>query len=168
MTTLELTQATTMAIDQAIMLIISENKIDEAIIKLNEAKVCTETMEKMINPSSGNTIPSNSFRKAVCETFRVPEYMLFTKTRCREICNARQVYIYVLMQTYVNGRRRPGCARMKIHTGWDHATCLHACSVVKNYSDTERKFREKVISLRMRLRSGVIAYPDVFEYVGWR
>lgn len=168
MTTLELTQATAMAIDKAISLIISENKIDEAIAKLNEAKICTETMEKMINPPAPVIIIGTSFRKSVCEAFHIPEELLFTKTRKREICNARQIYMYVLMNTYIKGHVIPGPSRMKRHTGWDHAACLYACKAVKNYMKTERDFREKVIELRVKLRNGTIAYPDINQYVGWK
>jgi len=168
MTTLELTQATAMVIDQAISLIISENKIDEAIVKLNEAKICTEALEKMINPPLPAVIPAKPFKKEICKKFDVSEDLLFTKTRRREICNARQVYMYVLMNTYIKGHVTPGPSRMKSHTGWDHATCIYACKVVRNYMDTERLFRDKVIELQVNLRNGVIAYPEIHKYVGWK
>ena len=69
MTTLTLVQNAGIAIDQAITLIISENRIDEAVEKLNEAKVCTMKMEQMINPPEPEPKPEEkrTLRKEVCD-----------------------------------------------------------------------------------------------------
>lgn len=170
MTTLELTQATAMAIDQAISLIISENKIDEAIMKLNEAKICTDTMEKMINPPAvREPIAETTLLKAISNMFDVPENEIFTKSRKRERCSARQAYVYVLMKTLVKGKGGiPGSSKMYRHMGWDHSTNLYTCKVVQNYMDTEVSFREKIFELQNGLVSGKIEYPNLNQYIGWK
>lgn len=163
MTTLTLVQNAGIAIDQAISLIISENKIDEALEKLNEAKVCTMKMEQMINPP----VPSNgaSLRREVCNAFGIPEERLFDHCRKREIVNARQVYVYLLRKTKlqkedpVQKAKRDSEVAMAAHIGFDHATVYHCENKVQDYCDTEPFIRDLISRLTNDIISGKLEMP---------
>lgn len=168
MTTLTLVQNAGIAIDQAITLIISENRIDEAVEKLNEAKVCTMKMEQMINPPEPEPKPEEkrTLRKEVCDAFGIPEENLFIKSRKREICNARQVYVYLIYTTkrqkdekLEQYKKRTSPSAIGKHTGFDHATIYHCERVVQNYYDTESNIRKLIDRLTNELIEGKLDMP---------
>jgi len=163
MTTLTLVQNAGIAIDQAISLIISENKIDEVLEKLNEAKVCTMKMEQMINPP----VPPKgaSLRREICNAFGIPEENIFKHSRKREIISARQVYVYVIRNTRlkdedpVQKAKRDSEVVLGAHIGFDHATIYHCEKAVQNYCDTEPFFRDLISRLTNDIISGKLEMP---------
>jgi len=169
MTTLTLVQNAGIAIDQAITLIISENRIDEAVEKLNEAKVCTMKIEQMINPPEPEPKPEEkrTLRKEVCDAFGIPEENLFIKSRKREIVNARQVYTYLVYTTPIKNedpvqhakRTSPVC--LGKHIGKDHATVYHYENKVPDYYDTEVNIRTLVDRLRGELIDRKLDMPQL-------
>jgi len=162
MTTLELTQATARALDQAINLIISENKIDEALQRLNEARICTEQMEKMINPPKmKRPEPTTTLRKEICNAFGINESDIFKKTRKREIVNARQVFVFCISEFEIYGKKNAGCSKVKRLIGWDHSTHLHSVKVVSGYYDTEPMYKALLPRLKEGLANGSIAVDEL-------
>jgi len=165
MTTLTLVQNAGIAIDRAIDLIISKNRINEALEKLNEAKVCTTQMEQMINPP---VLPRYStLRKEICNAFGIPEENLFLKRRMHEIVNARQVYVYLIRKTRLKkedpvqwGKRKSPSAVGK-HIGFDHATVYHCENKAQDYYDTESNIKTLVDRLMNELVDGKLDMPKL-------
>ena len=73
----------------------------------------------------------------LCTHFKITESQLFSKSRRRNICDARSMYIYWL---------RTNVRKTFIDIGaifnYDHTTIMHACTKIRNLMDTEREFHK--------------------------
>ena len=165
MTTLTLVQNAGIAIDQAIGLIISENKIDEALNKLNEAKVFTIEMEQMINPPKLKRY--STLKKEVCDAFGVPQESLFTHSRKREVVSARQVYVYLIRKTKlpkedpIQKANRDSENKVGRHITFDHATVYHCENKAQDYYDTEPFYKALIDRLQKELIEGKLDMPEI-------
>ena len=95
-----------------------------------------------------NVISVEKIRDMVCDYFAVPLDAVMSKTRKREIATARQVAMYLSKQYTKSSLSVIG----KLIGGRDHATVLHACSVVNDLMDTDKNFRMSVKELEQRLK----------------
>lgn len=108
-----------------------------------------------------------TLRYEVCKAFSIPEEVLFLKCRKREICNARQAYVYLIMTTdlekadKVQAKRRKSPSALAKHIGQDHATVLHSLKVVSNYKDTEVFFSDLIDRLNKGLKDGTVEMPEI-------
>jgi chromosomal replication initiation ATPase DnaA len=115
-----------------------------------------------------------TLKTALCKEFDIPEDQLFVKTRKREICNARQAYIYLIMTTVLEESRMVNGVPQKVrlpmglrnspsvvgrHVGLDHASTYHCIRIVQNFIDTEKSFRQKIERLREGLTKFHILMP---------
>ena len=75
-----------------------------------------------------NVISVEKIRDMVCDYFALPLDAVMSKTRKREIATARQVAMYLSKQYTKSSLSVIG----KLIGGRDHATVLHACSVVND------------------------------------
>ena len=83
----------------------------------------------------------NAIVKTVCEYFNITRDMLLSKSRKRQIVQARQIAMYECRNLVQN------CSLSTIGAelgGKDHATVLHACSQVQDLMTTDRLFRQWV------------------------
>ena len=77
----------------------------------------------------------------VCEYFNITRETLVSKSRKRQIVQARQIAMYECRSLI------PNCSLSTIGTelgGKDHATVLHACTTVQDLMSTDRLFRQWV------------------------
>ena len=95
-----------------------------------------------------NVISVEKIRDLVCDYFALPLDAVMSKTRKREIATARQVAMYLSKQYTKSSLSVIG----KLIGGRDHATVLHACSVVNDLMDTDKNFRMSVKELEQRLK----------------
>ena len=82
-------------------------------------------------------ISVNRIQSAVCNYFNITTDQFLSKTRKREIVQARQIAMYL-------SRSLTKTSLSSIGTqlgGKDHATVLHACNTVGDLMDTDRSFR---------------------------
>lgn len=124
-----------------------------------------------------------TLKAEICKAFNIPEEVIFTRTRKREIVNARQVYIFLMMTTNIkdkvvcfdilhvkgiryrrpiknmDNRDRPGY--MSRHTKLDHSTMYHSCQITQNYYETEPFYQNLIDRLRNDLFAGIIFMPNV-------
>jgi hypothetical protein len=75
----------------------------------------------------------------VSEVFEINKKKMYTRTRKREVVNARQVAMW-FQEKYTN----QSLSAIAMPYGRDHATVLHAKKAVNNFIETEPSFREKV------------------------
>ena len=86
-------------------------------------------------------------QKVVCDYFDLPIELLKSKTRKREIVQARQIAMY-----FAKKMTKSSLASIGAHCGGkDHATVLHACKTVDNLSSTDKQFRKYVEDLTKKL-----------------
>ena len=110
---------------------------------LNKKEITIELAREMIDKlvkNSYHEISINYIQKVVCEYYNIPLDMIQSKTRKREIVQARQIAMYFSKSLTKSSLATIGA---KIG-GKDHATVLHACKTVNNLMDTDKRFRKKM------------------------
>ncbi len=117
---------------------------------LNKKRITVDLAKQMIDKFVKNTtreISIDYIQKVVCDYFDMPIELLKSKTRKREIVQARQLAMYFSKQLTKNSLASIGaqCGNK------DHATVLHACRTVNNLSETDKRFRTYVDDLRKKL-----------------
>jgi chromosomal replication initiator protein len=117
---------------------------------LNKKKITIELARQMIDKFVKNTtreISIDYIQKVVCDYFDMPIDLIKSKTRKREIVQARQLTMYFAKQLTKNSLATIGaqCGNK------DHATVLHACRTVNNLAETDKRFRTYVDDLRKKL-----------------
>lgn len=89
--------------------------------------------------------------RIVCKYFDVDVEKAKSKSRKRELVEARQVYCYIC-KLYTK-------ASLKTIAGYiggrDHTTAIHSIQEVKNHISTERHFKQSIIELEALVESKI-------------
>ena len=117
---------------------------------LNKKAITLELAKQMVDKFVKNTAREVSIeyiQKVVCDYFDLPIEMLKSKTRKREVVQARQISMF-----FSKKMTKSSLANIGAHCGGkDHATVLHACRTVNNLMDTDKKFKAQVVDLQKRI-----------------
>jgi chromosomal replication initiator protein len=117
---------------------------------LNKKAITLELAKQMIDKFVKNTareVSIDYIQKVVCDYFDLPIEMLKSKTRKREVVQARQISMY-----FSKKMTKSSLASIGAHCGGkDHATVLHACRTVMNLSETDKQFRAYLEDLEKKL-----------------
>ena len=79
----------------------------------------------------------------VCQHFGVPQQQVFSKSRKRELVQARQICMY-LAQKYT---KMPASRIGQLIGGRDHSTVLHSCSTVESRLKVDKAFECEISSI---------------------
>ncbi|MGV6862559.1 MAG: chromosomal replication initiator protein DnaA [Putridiphycobacter sp.] len=117
---------------------------------LNKKKITLELAKKMIDKYvkvSAREVSMDYIHKIVCDYFNLPIELLKSKTRKREVVQARQIAMFFAkkMTKWSLASIGEQCG------GKDHATVLHACRTVNNLSETDKQFRGYLEDLEKKL-----------------
>jgi chromosomal replication initiator protein len=83
----------------------------------------------------------------VCDYFDLEIEILKSKTRKREVVQARQIAMF-----FSKKLTKSSLANIGAHCGGkDHATVLHACRTVNNLSETDKQFKTYLTDLEKKL-----------------
>ena len=117
---------------------------------LNKKAITLELAKQMIDKFVKNTsreISIDYIQKVVCDYFQLPMEILKSKTRKREVVQARQISMY-----FSKKMTKSSLASIGAHCGGkDHATVLHACRTVSNLSETDKQFKVYLEDLEKKL-----------------
>ena len=117
---------------------------------LNRKAITLDLAKHMIDKFVKNTareVSIDYIQKVVCDYFDLPIELLKSKTRKREIVQARQISMY-----FAKKMTKSSLANIGLHCGGkDHATVLHACRTVNNLSETDKHFRKYLEDLEKKL-----------------
>lgn len=117
---------------------------------LNKKAVTIELAKKMIDTFVKNTareVSMDYIHKIVCDYFNLPIELLKSKTRKREVVQARQIAMY-----FAKKMTKWSLASIGAQCGGkDHATVLHACRTVNNLAETDKQFRGYLEDLEKKL-----------------
>lgn len=117
---------------------------------LNKREITLDLTAKLINKlvkNSRRELSIEYISKVVCDYFNMPVESLQTKTRKREIVQARQITMY-----FSKSLTKYSLASIGAQIGnKDHATVLHACKTVNNLKDTDKNFRQYVEDIEKKL-----------------
>ncbi len=117
---------------------------------LAHKEITVELAEKITEKIVGeqqNEVTIDKVQKIVCDYFNITRDELLSKTRKRQIVQARQIAMY-MSRTLIN------CSLSTIGAeigGKDHATVLHACTTVTDLMSTDKTFKQYVTDIEKLL-----------------
>lgn len=117
---------------------------------LNKKSITLDLAKQMIDKFVKNTVREVSIdyiQKVVCDYFNLPIELIKSKTRKREVVQARQIAMY-----FAKSMTKSSLATIGMHCGGkDHATVLHACRTVNNLIETDKRFRAYIDELEKKI-----------------
>tara|TARA_R110001592_G_scaffold130586_2_gene343853 strand:- start:1374 stop:2807 length:1434 start_codon:yes stop_codon:yes gene_type:complete len=117
---------------------------------LNKKAITIDLARQMVDKFVKNTareVSIDYIQKVVCDYFDMGIDTLKSKTRKREVVQARQIAMYFSKQM-----TKSSLATIGMHCGGkDHATVLHACKTVNNLMDTDKRFRGYIEDLKKKI-----------------
>jgi len=117
---------------------------------LNKKNINIELARQMIDKFVKNTareVSIDYIQKVVCDYFDLPIELLKSKTRKREIVQARQIAMF-----FAKKMTKSSLASIGAQCGGkDHATVLHACRTVSDLSETDKQFKRYLEELEKKL-----------------
>jgi chromosomal replication initiator protein len=131
-------------LEGALVSILAQATLNRKEITLELAK---QIIDKLVK-STRREISIDYIQKVVCDYFNMPVDMLKSKTRKREIVQARQIAMYFAKNLTKNSLATIG----SVIGGKDHATVLHACKTVNNLIDTDKRFRLYIDEIEKKLK----------------
>ncbi len=118
---------------------------------LNKKSINLELAKQMIDKFVKNTtreISIDYIQKVVCDYFGITVDLMNSKTRKREIVQARQMAMFFSKKLTKNSLANIGIAC----GNKDHATVLHACRTVNNLLETDKQFKIHVDEIDKKLK----------------
>ncbi len=117
---------------------------------LNKKAITIDLAKQMIDKFVKNTtreVSIDYIQKVVCDYFDLPIEILKSKTRKREIVQARQISMY-----FAKNLTKSSLANIGANCGGkDHATVLHAFKTVNNLIETDKRFKGYITDLEKRI-----------------
>lgn len=117
---------------------------------LNKKAITLELAKQMIDKFVKNTtreVSIDFIQKIVSDYFTLPLELLKSKTRKREVVQARQIAMY-----FAKSLTKSSLASIGMQCGGkDHATVLHACRTVNNLIETDKKFRVYIDEIEKKI-----------------
>lgn len=118
---------------------------------LNRKAITVDLAVEMINKivkQNKHELTIDYIQKIVCDYFNMPVDSLQSKTRKREVVQARQIAMF-----FSKTLTKSSLASIGSQIGRkDHATVLHACKTVSNLLDTDKQFKIDVEEIEKRLK----------------
>ena len=130
-------------LEGALISIVAQSSLNKKPITLELAK---QMIDKFVK-NNAHEVSIDYIQKVVCDYFNLPIELIKSKTRKREVVQARQIAMY-----FAKSMTKSSLSVIGMHCGGkDHATVLHACRTVNNLIDTDKKFRASVQELQKKI-----------------
>ena len=131
-------------LEGALISLLAQSTLNKKEITLDLAK---QVIDKLVK-NSKKEISVDYIQKVVCDYFNITPDQLHSRTRKREIVQARQVAMY-----FSKSLTKSSLASIGSQIGGkDHATVLHACKTVNNLIDTDKQFKQTIDNLEKKLK----------------
>lgn len=114
----------------------------------NSVELAARLTGKIIGESQ-NDLTIQKIQQAVCEYFNITVEDIGSKSRKRQIVQARQIAMYLCRSLLTSFSLASIGAEIG---GKDHATVLHSCNIVTDLMATDRTFKKYVTDLEQMLR----------------
>lgn len=117
---------------------------------INNKEIDMELTERVVGMSikiEKKEITVERIQEIVCNYFSLDQSLIYTKSRKREIVQARQITMYLSKKYTDFSLSRIGDLVGKK----DHATVLHACKTVKDLIEIDQSFRSDVEDIEEKL-----------------
>lgn len=127
----------------ALITLLAQSSFNKKPINLELAKAMIDKFVK----NTAREVSIDYIQKVVCDYFDLPIELLKSKTRKRDVVQARQLAMY-----FSKSMTKSSLAKIGMHCGGkDHATVLHACRTVNNLIDTDKQFKTYVTDLQKKI-----------------
>lgn len=131
-------------LEGALISIMAQSSLNKKAINLDLAR---QMIDKFVK-STSREISIDYIQKVVCDYFNLPIDIINSKTRKREIVQARQLAMF-----FSKKHTKSSLATIGMYCGnKDHATVLHACRTVNNLVETDKQFRTYVEELEKKIK----------------
>jgi len=131
-------------LEGALISLLAQSTLNKKAITLDLA---VEMINKIVKHSK-HEITIDYIQKIVCDYFNMPVDSLQSKTRKREVVQARQIAMF-----FSKTLTKSSLTSIGTQIGQkDHATVLHACKTVNNLIDTDKQFKTDVEEIEKRLK----------------
>jgi chromosomal replication initiator protein len=131
-------------LEGALISILAQSTLNRKEITLELAK---QMIDKLVK-NSRREISIDYIQKVVCNYFNMSVEKLNSKTRKREVVQARQIAMY-----FAKSMTKSSLASIGASIGGkDHATVLHACKTVNNLMDTDKRFKSYIEEIDKKLK----------------
>ena len=130
-------------LEGALISILAQSSLNKKAVNLDLAR---QMVDKFVK-NTAKEVSIDYIQKVVCDYFDMAIDTLKSKTRKREVVQARQIAMYFSKQM-----TKSSLATIGMHCGGkDHATVLHACKTVNNLMDTDKRFRGYIDDLKKKI-----------------
>jgi chromosomal replication initiator protein len=130
-------------LEGALISLIAQSSLNKKAITLDLAK---QMIDKFVK-NTAREVSIDYIQKVVCDYFSLPLELMKSKTRKREVVQARQIAMY-----FSKSLTKSSLATIGMHCGGkDHATVLHACRTVNNLMETDKRFRVYVNDIEKKI-----------------
>lgn len=133
-------------LEGAMVSLLAQATLNKKEIDLGLAKAMLKNFIK----NTSKEISMEYIQKLVCEYFEVPVEMVKSKTRKREIVQARQISMYLAKSLTKTSLKSIG----QFFGGRDHSTVIYACQTVEDLIETDKKFKNYMQDIQKKLKMG--------------
>jgi chromosomal replication initiator protein len=131
-------------LEGALIAIIAQSSFNKKPITIDLAK---QMIEKYVK-NTGKDISIDIIQKIVCDYFNLPVDLINSKTRKRDVVQARQLAMY-----FSKKHTKASLSYIGLHCGnKDHATVMHACRTINNLIETDKQFKSYVDELDKKIK----------------
>lgn len=124
--------------------LLAQSSLNKKPINIELAK---QIIDKFVKTNT-REISIDYIQKIVCDYFDINIDILNSKTRKREIVQARQLSMF-----FSKRLTKSSLAAIGLHCGnKDHATVLHACRTVNNLIETDKQFKVYVDEIEKKIK----------------
>ncbi|MCD6165976.1 chromosomal replication initiator protein DnaA [bacterium] len=130
-------------LEGALIKLLAYASLNSADITLDLAK----TVLKDIIKKKNTNVSIELIQQTVADYFGIKDDLLRAKTRRKEIALARQLAMYLVKEITNNSLKTIG-----LHFGGrDHSTVIHACQIIKDKLDSDKKFKNIVSEIKRKI-----------------
>lgn len=119
---------------------------------LNKEDITVDLAKRVtaqIVSQGSNEVTIDKIKSTVCDYFKISPEQIISKTRKREIVQARQIAMYLVRNLTQNSLASIGSQM----GGKDHATVLHACSTIQDLMESDKSIKHYVQDLERVLKN---------------
>ena len=132
----------------ALVSLLAQSSLNRKEVTLELAKQILKNFVK----NSSREISIEFIQKLVCDYFTIPVDLVKSKTRKREIVQARQISMY-----YAKDLTKASLKTIGMHFGGrDHSTVIHACQTVNDLMETDKKFKSDIEEIGKRIKINLV------------
>ncbi len=132
----------------ALISLLAQASLNKKDVNLDLAKSILKNFVK----NNSREISIEYIQKLVCDYFSIPVEQVKSKTRKREIVQARQISMF-----YAKDLTKSSLKTIGMHFGGrDHSTVIHACQTVNDLMETDKKFKADIEEIAKRIKMNLV------------